>query len=126
MPVTRERIYILLHRLTDYEIGHRPIPEQAGLDGFKGVQVKQLHRIGPLLPGEPSRLLQLLRNAPEHRLQPQVPGRDRRGVHRHSQIQTEVASLLFVKFTPSKENKFIEAYHCSNLTNHPDHFRGLT
>ena len=98
MPVTRERIYILLHRLTDYEIGHRPIPEQAGLDGFKGVQVKQLHRIGPLLPGEPSRLLLLLRNAPEHRLQPQVPGRDRCGVHRHYQIQTEVASYSFAKF----------------------------
>ena len=76
------------------EIGHHPIPEQAGLDGVKGVQVKQLHRIGPLLPGEPSRLLQLHRGAPEHRLQPQVPGQDRRGVHRHYQTQTEVASFM--------------------------------
>ena len=99
-----------MHRST--EIGHCPIPEQPGLDGAKGVQVEQLHRTGPLLPGEPSRLLQLLRDAPEHRLQPQVPGRDRRGVHHHSQIRTEVVSLLFVKFTPSEENKFIEACHC--------------
>ena len=114
MPVTRERIYILLHRLTDYEIGHCPIPEQAGLDGVKGVQVKQLHHIGPLLPGEPSRLLQLLRDAPEQRLQPQVPGRDHRRVHRHSQIQTEVASLLFVKFYTNQENKFIKTCHCSD------------
>ena len=117
MPVTRERIYILLHRLTDYEIGHRPIPEQAGLDGFKGVQVKQLHRIGPLLPGEPSRLLQLLRDAPEHRLQSQVPGRDRRGVHRHSQIQTEVASLLFVKFYTNKKINLSKL--ATVLTNQP-------
>ena len=79
--------------------GHRPIPEQAGLDGIKGVQVKQLHRIGPLLPGEPSRLLQLLRDAPEHRLQPQVPGRDRCGVHRFYQTPTEVASLIRLSFT---------------------------
>ena len=87
------KIYILLHRLT--EIGHRPIPEQPGLDGAKGVQVEQLHRTGPLLPGEPPlRLLLLLRDAPEQRLQPQVPGRDRRGVHRHIQIQTEVASYF--------------------------------
>ena len=112
MPVTRKRIYILLHRLT--EIGHRPIPEQPGLDGAKGVQVKQLHRIGPLLPGEPSWLLQLLRDAPEHRQQPQVPGQDRRGVHRHSQIQTEVVSLLFIKFYTNQENKFIETCHCSD------------
>ena len=94
--------------------GHHPIPEQAGLDGFKGVQVKQLHRIGPLLPGEPSRLLQLLRDAPEHHLQPQVPGCDRRGVHRHSQIQTEVASYSFVKFYTNQENKFIKTCHCSD------------
>ena len=31
----------------DNEIGHRPIPEQAGLDGSKGVHVEQLHRIEP-------------------------------------------------------------------------------
>ena len=109
---TIELFYIILHRLT--EIGHRPIPEHPGLDSAKGVQVKQLHRIGPLLPGEPSRLLLLLRDAPEHRLQPQVPGRDRRGVHRHYQIQTEVASLLFVKFYTNQENKFIETCHCSD------------
>ena len=104
-----------MHRLT--EIGHRPIPEQPGLDGAKGVQVKQLHRIGPLLPGEPSRLLQLLRDAPEHRLQPQVPGRDRRGVHRHSQIQTEVASLLFVKFYTNREINLSKL--ATVLTNQP-------
>ena len=51
MLVIRKKIYITLHRST--EIGHRPIPEQPGLDGAKGVQVEQLHRIGPLLPGEP-------------------------------------------------------------------------
>ena len=79
MPVTRERIYILLHRLTDYEIGHRPIPEQAGLDGFKGVQVKQLHRIGPLLPGEPSRLLQLLRDDLVLALEAAGDAQERRG-----------------------------------------------
>ena len=96
MPVVRKDLY-LLHRST--EIGHRPIPEQPGLDGAKGVQVEQLHRTGPLLPGEPPlQLLLLLRDAPERRLQPQVPGRDRRGVHRHYQTQTEVASYSFVKF----------------------------
>ena len=105
-------IYILLHRLT--EIGHRPIPEQPGLDGAKGVQVKQLHRIGPLLPGEPSRLLQLLRDVPEHRLQPQVPGRDRHGVHRHSKSRQKLRAYYSLSFTPSKENKFIKACHCSD------------
>ena len=34
-----------MHRPT--KIGHRPIPEQPGLDGAKGVQVKQLHHIEP-------------------------------------------------------------------------------
>ena len=56
-------IYTLLHRLT--KIGHRPIPEQPGLDGAKGVQVEQLHRIGPLLPGEPPLWHLLLRGVPE-------------------------------------------------------------
>ena len=66
MPVVRKDLY-LLHRST--EIGHRPIPEQPGLDGAKGVQVEQLHRIGPLLPGDPPlRLHLLLRVAPEFRL----------------------------------------------------------
>ena len=89
--------YIPLHRST--EIGHRPIPEQPGLDSTKGVQVEQLHRTGPLLPGDhPNRLHLLLRDAPEHRLQPQVPGRDRRGVHRHYQTQTEVTSFYSFKF----------------------------
>ena len=97
--------------MTDTEIGHRPIPEQAGLDGVKGVQVKQLHRIGPLLPGEPSRLLQLLRDAPEHRLQPQVTGGDRHGVHCHYQTQTEVANFIRLSF---QENKSTETCHCSD------------
>ena len=61
-------IYILLHRLTDNEIGHRPIPEQPGLDGAKGVQVEQLHHTGPLLPGDPPLGIHLLlRGVPELR-----------------------------------------------------------
>ena len=87
-----------MHRST--EIGHRPIPEQPGLDGAKGVQVEQLHCTGPLLPGDPPhRLYLLLRDAPERRLQPQVPGQDRRGVHRRYQSLTEVASFSRLSFT---------------------------
>ena len=86
-----------MHRLTT-EIGHRPIPEQPGLDGTKGVQVKQLHRIGPLLPGEPSWLLQLLRDAPEHCLQPQVPGRDRRGVMVTTKSRQKLRVYYLFKF----------------------------
>ena len=82
-----------MHRSTD--IGQLPIPVQPGLDDAENIQVEQLHRTGPLLPGDPPLwLLLLLRDAPEQRLQPQVPGRDRRGVHRHYQTQTEVASFF--------------------------------
>ena len=64
---TIELVYILLHRSTT-KIGHRPIPEQPGLDGAKGVQVEQLHRTGPLLPGDPPLWLHLLlRGVPELR-----------------------------------------------------------
>ena len=65
MIATIELVYILLHRST--EIGLCPIPEQPGLDGAKGVQVEQLHRIGPLLPGEPPLWHLLLRGVPELR-----------------------------------------------------------
>ena len=67
MTVTAELFYTLLHRST--EIGQLPIPEQPGLDGAEEVQVEQLHRTGPLLPGDPPLWLHLLlRDAPELRL----------------------------------------------------------
>ena len=126
---TIELFYITLLRSPN-EIGHPPIPKRPGLDGAKGVQGEQLHRIEPPAgrrtssPASPTtpRCFRapprtssvshwLARSPPRDFLDVTLADEesasefpdvtlaredDRRGVHRHYQTQTKVASLLFV------------------------------
>ena len=99
------------------KIGHRPIPERSGLDGAKGVQVKQLHCISPLLPEEPSGFFSysktLLSNAYSLKCQDDIVPEYIVTPKSGQKLQV----FYSLSFTPNPRNKFIETCHCS--TNQP-------
>ena len=115
VPIIRKR-FIYFAQI-DNEIGHRPIPEQAGLDGSKGVPVKQLHRISPLLPEEPSGFFShsvtLLSNAYCLKCQDEIVS----GYIITSKSGQKLRAYYSLSFTPNQRNKFIKTCHCS--TNQP-------